>query len=877
MRFAIPIAAILTICLAADAEIITSGPQHTVVLVEAGEPVATVVVPEDADSDLIRAAREIAASSEKLCGVPLPVRNDGAAVEGTAVYLGQCEPSLPADLPQIPGRLLSERREAFALRVRDGSIFLAGRTPASVRYAALAFVEQHMGIRWFAPGELWEHVPEGQQGELSVHVADTTVIPDRPLRILSGHRWYDSWSTWIWRNRASSESTPVRGDKSTRMHAAFPVDEYGDTHPEYYPLIDGERYIPEPGELDRHERFWPCTSNPEVVQVMANYIRQWFAERPQTLSFSMALDDVTKVCECDDCRALDPPGAFDRREFSDRYYSFVNAVAREISRTHPDRYLGVLIYRQFRQPPRTVPRIESNVYGFITQNCATWWDPEAEAADRKLTREWAERLEQPLVRYEYYGLGTFTPRFYPHSLDRQMKFDTRMGFEGQYTEMYTFLPHTAPMIWAFSKLMWDSSLEIDALLDEFYECMFGEASETMAEYYSLLERAWNAPRPGRESAMLAVNRNVAQQCLAISPEQIWQGLRLLDRAEEQAGDPRVVERIEIVRAALRYSQLGIESYLLNDRIRSRRVTDRGDAAATLADLAQYGELVRKREAFWSEAHRRDDLLGETLRGLGDRQHYLMTDTFGQIDSTVTGPAMDVVDWYRSNAPADLPRVREALAEMSLPSSVATAVSAYIRARDSENLLQNADLRATEEGPADGLAQADWSAEGAPDHWSVWLRPRPSERNLSRTWVAPSAGQDGSAGAIFEGGQGGSFIQTLPAQPGQKFLVTVWVRGEAGPDARRAGLTDADAAVQSCLLVRFRDAEGLIPPPDKREVQSQVSGVPVEGWQRLALYVEAPENAEAICVMLSVTPSEDALADGLRIIFDNPTLQLLSER
>lgn len=99
----------------------------------------------------------------------------------------------------------------------------------------------------------------------------------------------------------------------------------------------------------------------------------------------------------------------------------------------------------------------------------------------------------------------------------------------------------------------DSKLNMDELLGEFYSKIFGTAARTMGEYYGLLERAWNTPRPGRNrdfsttAGQLAVSRNRHEQVRAISPEEIDAGLALLARALGESDDPRVRERIGIVR------------------------------------------------------------------------------------------------------------------------------------------------------------------------------------------------------------------------------------------------------------------------------------------------------------------------------------------
>ncbi len=885
----------LAVCLSLGGVV---GRCETVDLVRDDEPAATIVVarkdgrPSDHEGDeqLRKAAEELALYIRRLSGVDVPIRMDGARIDGAGLILGVFGQhashgaigSRPEDLPPTDGLSESAEREAFAIRAHDGNVYFSGRTNAAIAYAVLSFIEHDLGVRWFAPGELWEYLPSHDAGELTVEVEDRVVVPTTPLRMWSGHDDWDwktrtggPWNRWDWLNRASSRSTPIRNRLGNQLQGAFPAETYGEAHPEYYPLINGERFVPPPGPLARHNRFWPCTSNPEVVRVTADFIRSWFDADPfgRRRSFSLGMDDVTNLCQCDNCRALDPPGALEKDQFSDRNYAFVNAVAREVAKTHADHYIGALIYRQLRQPPVNVPRMESNAYGFLTQNCGTWWAPGAEEADKALTREWASRFGLPLGRYEYYGLGTFAPRFYPHALDRQIKFDRELGVDANYTEIHTFLPHTAPMIWAFSKLQWDATLDIDELLGEFYTKMFGPAAATVAEYYDLLERAWNTPRPGRTTdfsntaGQLAVSRNRHEQVLAISPDEIAEGLSLLSRALDEADDAKVRERIEIVRDALIYSQLGIETYLLNQDLRARAVRTAGEAEKALESLKRYAEMIVERERFWAEAKQRDDLLGETIRRMGS---YLVIDEFPQMDTTVASAALEVLDWWAGDADR-LTQATEAITSMPWPAAIGD-VMRIVAAAGGENLLENPGFETT--GTAQTAdANDDWTGEGAPEQWSLWIRDKPSDVPVSKAGTREGAGRDGSRGMVFESGQGGALIQSLPAEPGDTFLATVWMRAAASEEAEREGDSAGDAARPANLYVAFRDSDGNLFGPDRRLYANTVFGVPTGRWQRLVLHVTVPERAVSLVMMVGAHPIE---AEGLSVVFDDPTLQRVVE-
>ena len=50
-----------------------------------------------------------------------------------------------------------------------------------------------------------------------------------------------------------------------------------------------------------------------------------------------------------------------------------------------------LIYHIARQLPETVDQLEPNVFGFITEDSAQWWQPGLRERDRQLTSAWAKR------------------------------------------------------------------------------------------------------------------------------------------------------------------------------------------------------------------------------------------------------------------------------------------------------------------------------------------------------------------------------------------------------------------------------------------------------------------------------------------------------
>lgn len=796
-------------------------PAHAakVVLAAKGQPLATIVIPAQANDREKLAAAELQHYVKAICGVDLPLRADGKAVAGTGLYIGKCAPTQAGDLPGV-----NLNPESYAIHVRAGSLFFTGRYPTPTYFAVSSFIEDSLGVRWFAPGEAWEYIPSGKAGELAVRVKDTVSVPSTSPRIWSGHQWTSDWQTWDLRNKAVVSEVVPRRQFQNNVYRVFPPSKYGKDHPEYYPLINDKRWIPS----DDKGTWRPCESNPEVQRLVAEYACQWFDAHPMEDSFSVGMDDISHMCGCPQCRAWDPhPDSYEKQQFSDRHYKFVNAIAREIAKTHPDRYVGTLIYAIARNLPETVDKLEPNVFGYITETSAHWWAPDIKQADHALTRAWAKRC-QHLSRYDYYGMGGVTPRVYPHLMAEQIKFDKSLGMEGMYIEVYTFLPTTAPMMWACAKLQWDSKQDVDNLLGEFYAKMFGPASGTMKQYFDLLERSWCTPRKGRKGQW--VHRNLKVQALAMSPADVDEGFRLLRRAAREARTDREKQRIECLRAALQYGSYPIKAYAMSQQLAQMPITDEASAAKALQMIRQMGRLARERERFWAVAPQRQDLLGDTLRGLGG-MGYLAINQMPQLEQGASVAAMRMVAWNQNHAPDKAEQVLADLAQATPQVGFGSAINAWMQIKREKlpNLLKNGDFETT--GQNQQQPEGDWQTKGAPEGWSLW-----SSGGIGTLKLLPGKGRNGSTAAALTGVTNGVYLQVLPVKPGERYLVVSF--GKSDPQGSQSGTS---------LAVRFRQPDGSWYPRTDVEPSTEIAPG-VSDWQPLLLVVEIPEGVGSMVIM-----------------------------
>ncbi len=808
-----------------------------VCLVRDGQAVASVVVEEGANDLVRQAAEDVRHYVETLSGALLPMRFDGKSVPGPAVYIGKCKATTADFLPPA-----DSNPETYAIHVRDGSLFLSGNHPPAAVYAAQSFIEDDLGIRWFAPGDLWEYVPDGTPGSLVLEVENRVVVPDWSPRVWSGHAWTPSWRAWERRNKALCIPPVPFRNMQNHLHRIFAPEKYVESHPEYYPLIKGERWIP-PGD---YHNWRPCTSNPEVLRLTAEAARAYLDAHPEHNSFSLAMDDIYRLCGCGNCRAMDAhPEDYEKKRFSSRHYTFVNAVAKELAKTHPDKYIGTLCYHIARELPDTVPQLEANVFISMTQRVGEWWRPGRRESDMRLTEAWRERCSH-MSRYGYMGLGFVTPRVFPHAMAEGMKFDHALGFEGVYNECYVILPNAAPMMWMLAKLQWDTSLDADALLDEFYTRMFGPAAETMKQYYGLLESSYMAARPERLELASWGHRSLRTHALALAPADVARAEALLQEAARLSNVPKINARIDTVAAALEFASYVIRASAWARELSEVSIETLEQAHAALDKAKEFARLGSARERFWAEAMERDDIFGESLRGLRGKG-YLVTDQIDSVEAPAASALQAALDILDETSPAEAIAAVEGLAAEGGGVLAEMAKTWLVVSRsDLPNLLENPGF------------EERHASMAPPKAWSSWHN---GAREGVRFFPAAEEGRKASTAAGIGGADSACYLQRIPVKPGQRYVCAVHAKALPKDMQSTAGLG-----------VRWQTAEGKWHENRGLEPEANVA-ISGRRWRRLSLIACVPEGAEKLVFLLKATGQEK----GTEVLFDEAVLSLLPPR
>ena len=449
------------------------------------------------------------------------------------------------------GRLGREGYRVKSAAVAGRRVTLvAGGGRAGTLYGAYGLLHR-LGCRWFAPGEVHEHVPRAT----GIPDLDLTEQPSFDTR--GFHAWEDRASAdfllWMARNRLNYWCVEQRNhpllrklcirlacgahDAQSRFlnpykpypynHPRFardeakPADPYpvgpldrGDAngdgqlsafeaHPEWFPLVDGRR-IPGP-DPDRHTHGVNfCTANPHATAELVRRYVQALADGPYRDADVVRLWtlDGGTWCACAQCRALGTP--------TDRTLLLVHHLDREIKKARAagriTRPIAIrfLVYQDVLAPPtRPLPAD----FDYATC-CGTFFpshrsyvhrfDDPASAANAPLARALAGWATEPTRHYrgplcigEYYNVSRFhnLPLVLMHVMAADLPRYHKLGARHvHYMHVTTGNWGTKALTnYQLARQLWDVAADCEALWQDYFARRYGPAAATMRRFYESLE------------------------------------------------------------------------------------------------------------------------------------------------------------------------------------------------------------------------------------------------------------------------------------------------------------------------------------------------------------------------------------------------------
>lgn len=460
-------------------------------LIVDGEVSAVIVLPTNPGERVTAAAEALAATLAETSG------DDAPAIVPVADILGPTPPD--PSLTRILVGLHSHTPEAMAPEYqglsRDGwvvhahastpgvspSIEIVGPTDDGSWAGTMAFIERELGVRWLMPGATGDHVPAvtnatvevvNRRFEPAFSMGELYSIPDNP-----------------WIERMGMQRSMDPGDRfSHNMYRIFPAGLYGTTHPEYYPVVNGERRIPGQNGIPGHYR-WNPRFTPETKQVVVDYILDYFADNPDAQWFSLGVNDENGF---DDEVTLNAPvNSIGVPSVSDPYFTWVNDIVDTVTAggtQFQDKLFGVVAYSALQDAPSF--DLHPQVVPFLTKDVGIWLDTTIRDRDRDWITDWQDAA--PAIGFYDYTYGAYysLPRIYPHLMQDGYEYLESVGVKSYFAEWQPGWGE-GPKAYIQAKLTRDPSLDVDAMLQEWATLAVGPAAAVpLVQYYEHWEDFW---------------------------------------------------------------------------------------------------------------------------------------------------------------------------------------------------------------------------------------------------------------------------------------------------------------------------------------------------------------------------------------------------
>ena len=403
----------------------------------------------------------------------------------------------------------------IAIRTAGSRMVLLGSRTRDLMNVVYVFLEK-LGCRWWAP---WARsIPSAPN--LSVAPLQLQAKPGFAIRHVGFRLAYDE--RWAARNRLNRDDAMYAGSSVHTFHDLVPGGDFK-AHPEWFSMVDGQR-LARGGQL--------CLANAELRGVVAARVRELLRARPEANIVSISQNDGGRFCQCDRCAVLY------RRygSISGANLEFVNAVARDLQSTAPEVIVETLAYRETLRPPAGIAAADNVAVRVACIECDRRIPLSSNDEYMKNLRQW-RAITRHLYIWDYVADWTEYLRPLPNwfVLAANVATFRAAGVENLYEGGVVDTDGTELAelrAWVLAQLLWDPTLDGDAVVAEFLKGYYGaSAAAPIAEYLQVLSA------PGALEDVRSLRRG----------EALW---RQAERSA--AGEPELLWRVKQSHQAIRY-------------------------------------------------------------------------------------------------------------------------------------------------------------------------------------------------------------------------------------------------------------------------------------------------------------------------------------
>lgn len=474
-----------------------------------------------------------------------------------AIYFGATEraAALPAPGP-----------DGIAIGCDGKNLVLAGGSGRGLINAVITLLTEDFGCRFYTPE--FSLIPRLRRAT----VTPRTYTPPLEMRdpfIFPAFDW-----RWSLLNRTNSSDAVVPQEFGGHVrfpgsgghiwhnesyfchtyHMLVPPERYFDAHPEYYQLAsygdhradghmqahpDRTRRTPE-GIRIAHQL---CETNPEVHRIAAAKALEVLRSRPDCRLFDVSKVDGGGTCQCARCRGLNEAEGSD----SASMLTLVNAVADAVAAEFPEVKVTTAAYLETIRPPATI-RPRPNVLIRLCNDQCAWphpFTPVRQFAPMvEIVNSW-KAIGAKFFIWDYSGNFNHYAAPMPN-LDvvaDNIRFWIESGAYGvmiQGAYQCDGSERDYLRCWVEAQLLWNPSLDLRALVEDFVTGYYGVAAPEMLKYENLLEATGREHRHEIDEGPMGIRYSV--DCPMLNDQWVEAALKLHRRALRKARNDQALRR-----------------------------------------------------------------------------------------------------------------------------------------------------------------------------------------------------------------------------------------------------------------------------------------------------------------------------------------------
>lgn len=507
----------------------------------------SIVVAPDAIPSEKYAAEEFQRLYEQASGIKLPIVNEPQQTTQN-IFIGSSS-ALASSSINIDTKAMGD--EAFRIRASSDQIAIAGGRPRGTLYGVYTFLEDYLGIRFLTPDHT--HVP-AIQGSQPLPEVDRSYDP--PI-VFRWSYWYDTnknpdFAARIRSNGVASNRPELGGVSPYKLinhslHVYVNSKTYGQEHPEYFALIDGERRAnlnsPNPYADAHGNGTQLCMSNPGLIKLLTEKVLEELRARPHTRLIQLGQGDNLYYCRCETCAAID------EREGTHMgaLLTGINQIAEAVEKEFPNVVIGTLAYKYSRKPPRTFHARPNVQIQLCSIECSVT-KPLTDTTSKR-NQEFVQELKDWRERASRISVWTYNTNFWefklPGPLPQVVGPNIKLYHEYGVTQFFVQGNTSSPdgafadlMNYVTCRLLWNPSLDSDAVIEEFLTLHYGPAAAPIRTYLQQLQDRVNKGNFDQHCYGRAADFGVTGPML----QRGWEAARA---AEKLADTPELKQRVSL--------------------------------------------------------------------------------------------------------------------------------------------------------------------------------------------------------------------------------------------------------------------------------------------------------------------------------------------